>query len=216
MNINKPPENLSPLSVAESFFMSTLRGLSFGVFVSVVLIMAYIWNNSLEPPCGVINDLKKTPIITTMHGMAGQAQRGLQIRANDDRFFEVDGFINSTSFRMILDSGASYTILPKSIAQQTRVRITEERFVIETAGGLMNAHVCIINELAIPPFIIQDIEAACIEDHHTSVAINEDNKQSPTIYLGMNVLRLFHIDMLYPRMRLTINPTFAKPESDLR
>ncbi len=83
----------------------------------------------------------------------------LSVPMADDGHFYVSASINGVTTRMLVDSGATSTMISAETARAAKVNIEESPFpiIVDTAGGPITARVSTIHKLEIGPIHVDDL-----------------------------------------------------------
>jgi len=91
----------------------------------------------------------------------------------------VNGKVNGVSIRFIVDTGASFVVIPPSIARQAKIRIESAgKVMLNTANGRVQA----------PLVRLKRLDVASISMRGVSAAVQDIGGDGITGLLGMNVL----------------------------
>ena len=109
-------------------------------------------------------------------------------QSNSGHYF-VEGTINEHKLNFVIDTGASTVAIPQILANQAGLACLRQS-VAQTANGLAQTCMTIIQKLKFGSFILTNVEA--------SIAPNLGQP-----LLGMNVLKQFRVEQDSGEMRLT-------------
>lgn len=114
------------------------------------------------------------------------------IYRDNDLHFRVNGKINNTNVTFMIDTGATYTAIPYSIAKKAKL-IKERAITTKTANGEGQGYLTTINNLKIGPLEIKNTKA-----------IIANGLDPNTILLGMNIIKYFNLQQKDKQLILTI------------
>ena len=103
----------------------------------------------------------------------------------------INAEINSVKFPFLIDTGASFVVLPKPLAEKAKIICTGIFVTVNTANGKVQDCVAYISKLTIAPFELKNVEV-----HITS-------NLATLPLLGMNVLQKFNIEQRNGEMHLS-------------
>ena len=103
--------------------------------------------------------------------------------------YSIDGFVNNVPIKFLIDTGASFILIPKTIALQAKLSCYRQ-VVADTANGKTTVCETFIAKLRIGSFSIENIEGA--------ISARDDMP-----LLGMNALKQFKIEQTNGELRIT-------------
>jgi clan AA aspartic protease (TIGR02281 family) len=111
------------------------------------------------------------------------------IKQNPNGYYFLDGAINGKTLTFVIDTGASFVSLPRSVAQGARISC-KDKVDMQTANGSIKGCTTTIKKLNFGPFVIKD-----------AMAVIAPNLSQPL--LGMNVLQQLKMAQEKGEMRLS-------------
>jgi aspartyl protease family protein len=103
----------------------------------------------------------------------------LVLKRNPQGHYFVPGLINGQPVTFMLDTGATQVALPARLGKQLGLRAIGPTVQINTANGIVEGRMTLIDELAFGPFVLRQTQAT----------LNPGMDGDDTILLGMNVLK---------------------------
>jgi len=90
----------------------------------------------------------------------------LRIRQSADGHFWINGVVNGTPFRFLIDSGATTTAMTLSVAEAANVDISSSPFpvILSTANGSVEAKRATIQNLQVGPMIARDLSIVVAQE----------------------------------------------------
>lgn len=107
----------------------------------------------------------------------------------------VDGRVNGVSVDFIVDTGASFVVIPREVAKQAGID-TEGTARLQTANGTMDAPVASIGHLTIGALHAEDVHAI----------VHDVDAAGRVGLLGMNVLGAYRMTIDHARGLLLLEP----------
>jgi len=111
------------------------------------------------------------------------------IKQSGSGHYFLEGTINDKALIFVIDTGASFVALPRSIANEAHI-YCKDNFNMESANGSVNVCSTTIQKLNFGPFLVKDVMAVIVP-----------NLNQPL--LGMNVLQQIKIAQDKGEMRLS-------------
>ncbi len=121
----------------------------------------------------------------------GDGREGHEVRLGADGLYVLDGKIQGTSVRGVIDTGASLMAIPQRVADALRLSTTAggRAVTVQTASGRTTGQRVVVPEMSFAGVTLRDIDAVVVAD-------------LPTVLWGHSVLRAFQITTSHGRMSL--------------
>lgn len=127
------------------------------LLVWIVIFLAVLALFSFRRELGMVKDRVQSEVTgTPIQRIEGQA---LRIAVSADGHYWVDGALNGTPTRFLIDSGASVTALSESAAKVAGLNVdaTGLPMIMQTANGRVEAHRATVATLSLGPIRASDL-----------------------------------------------------------
>ncbi len=111
-------------------------------------------------------------------------EKTIALQKSNNQFF-IEVIIDNQKLKLLVDTGASITMLNNSIAQKLFHRVLEDPITIQTASGNTKASKIEVQNIKIAEIVYDNIEI---------ISSNENVFQNFDGLLGMNILKHFQLD----------------------
>ncbi len=151
--------------------------LIFAVFAAVAPMVPSLVKNRLATEDGPRAYNTVSAEETALSDESGR--RVYRITSNRQGHFVADAFLNGRSIDMLVDTGATVTTLPESVAEDIGIFLSDAdyKYSTRTANGTVYAARTVIDSLRIGEIRLRDVDAFVLKDQSLGVPL-----------LGMSVL----------------------------
>jgi aspartyl protease family protein len=150
--------------IKNAIFVGTVIGIAFGVPVFYLsnsnMNQALRHNSQSEQIAYVAEPQQKTAKAPALSGAA------VAIAMDERGHFQSDFKLNGRKVQALIDTGATYVAINKTMASRIGIKITAKdmKYKVSTANGEASAAAVLIHDVSIGKIRVYDVEALVMED----------------------------------------------------